>query len=559
MEPDPRPLEDRLVEIYHAGLPFRPMIEAVLAELGTSLGWQAAVLWVPDHHHRALVCAGAWGEGPRQARFVAETEQAAFAVGEGMVGRCWRTGRPLWVDDVSREHGFLRRRLVLDSGLQAVCMTPVLDEAGAALGVLELLGVGGGNEERSQLELAGAALSDLADLLATNLEAERTRRQQSRLELALRAGRMGTWEWDRRTGQVVWSPTMERIFGYEPGAFDSSYERYLSHLHPEERAETIAQISEAMERCHEHHVVHRIVRTDGGIRWIEGHGRPVVDDDGRAVGMTGVAMDVTEREDLLADLAHQVRLTEEALTERSEVADLLARSLLPDELPTVDAIELASAFRPGAEIVGGDFYHAFCDDEDLWVVLGDVCGKGAPAASLTGLTRYAIRGMVAAEVLDPAEILRRLNAVILSEDHDRRFVTLVVARVVVTDGRVVVTLARGGHPLPVLRTADGATAFLARRPGALVGALADVVHESQQIELSPGDALVLYTDGVTEASDGSEMFGDERLLATVAGTGSSARAVCEDLLHAVARFDDGRSPDDVAVLVLRVRDLPWSS
>lgn len=540
----------RLLAIYRAGLPFADTGAAVLATLVDGEAWRAAALWVPDVHERAMVGVATWVSDPRYQPFGDTTRGAALAVEASTVGRSWRRGEAIWIDDVRASDGFLRKDLLLEHGLSTVYFVPV-EHDGHVLGVLEFLGSLTDGDRLRRLEMSREALDGLAGLLHTHIAGEQLRRQQDRLELALQAGHMGTWEWDRRTGHVIWSTTLEEMYGFEPGGFPGTYEAYQSRLHPDDRVELSEQLRDTIEHPRDHHVLHRILLPNGTVRWIEGHARPLLDGDGRLVGLTGVSTDVTEREHLLAGLTEQVQLTQKALADRVRIADALQRSLRPDRLPDVDGLDVATCFRPGEEIVGGDFYDGFRQGDDWYFCLGDVCGHGPEAAAQTGLTRHALRGLVAAGVSGPATILGELNEILLGSSTDE-YVSLVLAHVTLTTP-VTVTLCRAGHPLPVVRPTAGPPRLLELAHGGLLGVEPEVKLTDQTLTLASGEALVLYTDGVTEARRDGELLGEARLLDAIAAGPVGAGGIVHHVLDAVQRFEAPPPTDDLAILAIVAR------
>jgi PAS domain S-box-containing protein len=129
-----------------------------------------------------------------------------------------------------------------------------------------------------------------------------------RLHVALEAGRMGAWEWNVRTGQVSWSPTLERIHGLAVGSFDGTFEAYQSDIHPEDKERVLNIIKESMHGQRAHHLEYRIIRPDGETRWLEAHGRLFTDTEDKPLRMMGVCMDVTARKQ---DELETQRLAEE--------------------------------------------------------------------------------------------------------------------------------------------------------------------------------------------------------------------------------------------------------
>jgi serine phosphatase RsbU (regulator of sigma subunit) len=259
---------------------------------------------------------------------------------------------------------------------------------------------------------------------------------------------------------------------------------------------------------------------------------------------------------LLGELARIASLAiENARLEERErhIARTLQGSLLPPSLPEIPGMEAAARYLPGGEgtAVGGDLYDLFPVDDQWAMVVGDVCGKGAEAAALTAMLRYTVR----AEVVhhgSPGEVLGLLNAAILRQYHDVRFCTVLHGRLQIGAGGAHLTMASGGHPQPLLLRAGGAVETV-DCGGPLLGVIRDVEHPDVTVELRPGDALVGYTDGVTEGRGTEGLFGDERLAEVLAGcAGADAGTIAERITAAALAFQGGRAQDDLAVLVLRV-------
>ena len=236
-----------------------------------------------------------------------------------------------------------------------------------------------------------------------------------------------------------------------------------------------------------------------------------------------------------------------------ELARALQTSLLPPRLPVVPGLDLGARYHPalaGLE-VGGDFYDVFDTGGDWAVVIGDVCGKGPEAAALTALARYTIRS-VAMDLRHPAQVLRKLNDTLLHHQLDERFCTVVYGRVVPSAGGMRVTVCRGGHPPPIVLRSTGELEPMGP-DGGLIGLFPEIRLWEETAQLSPGDSLVFYTDGVTEAARGREQFGDQRLDDVLrACAGLTAPEVAENIEAAVIDFGGPSPRDDIAVLVLHV-------
>jgi len=267
----------------------------------------------------------------------------------------------------------------------------------------------------------------------------------------------------------------------------------------------------------------------------------------------GIAIDNSR---LLTALERELSARSRILEERDRVARVLQASLLPPTLPDIPGVAVGAVYQGGQTSVGGDFYDVFpLADDDWFVVLGDVCGKGPIAAARTALARHSVRtGAVLRR--RPAQALDVLNRALLmdeSEDQRSRFVSAIAMRLRLggADGVVEVDAATGGHHAPMIRRADGTIERLPVR-GTLLGVFDEVTLGEASTLLAPGDRVVLYTDGVIEArtTDG-EVFGDDRLADLVAEAGAGCpQELAERIRDAAVAFSGTGSVDDIAVVVL---------
>jgi PAS domain S-box-containing protein len=239
---------------------------------------------------------------------------------------------------------------------------------------------------------------------------------------------------------------------------------------------------------------------------------------------------------------------------RSQIATTLQRSLLPPRLPVVPGVTIAARFRAAGETsdVGGDFYDLFGVGDAWMVIVGDVTGKGPGAATITSLARYTMRTAAMYE-RSPGAVLGRLNSALGADPERRPICTAVCARLEpAEDGTLRVTLACGGHPPPFLITAAGGAETVGT-PGPLLGAFDGGRWEERHLVVGVGDALVFYTDGVTDTrGEDGELFGHDRLSELLDGAAAlDADEVASRIDEALRDFERGQQRDDVALLVLR--------
>ncbi|MGV3720337.1 MAG: SpoIIE family protein phosphatase, partial [Actinomycetota bacterium] len=235
----------------------------------------------------------------------------------------------------------------------------------------------------------------------------------------------------------------------------------------------------------------------------------------------------------------------------------LQQSLLPAALPEAPGVEWAACYRPAGEglEVGGDFYDVFpaAGDGGVAVVIGDVSGKGVGAATVTALTRHTARAVTMYDVV-PSHVLSQLNHAIIQQGQGL-FVTAIFAYLEPADDATAgrkLTFACGGHLPPLLLRPTGVVEDLGL-PGMLLGFFPDPRFPDCETRLLPGDLVLFYTDGVTEARRQRELYGEERLAALLASCrGLAPRQVVERIEQAALDFQDGRAQDDIAILALRI-------
>jgi sigma-B regulation protein RsbU (phosphoserine phosphatase) len=297
-------------------------------------------------------------------------------------------------------------------------------------------------------------------------------------------------------------------------------------------------------------------------------GFPVRDPHGNVVGALCVADDLPRHwsageVEVLETLAH-VASREVALqaalqhsAERAELAETLQESLLPPRLPEIPGLHVAARYvagGTGAEVLG-DFYDIFPSVRGSWgMVVGDVCGKGAPAAKSTALARYTLRAE-AHRHGRPSLILTALNQALLDwPTDDPRFLTAIYATARPALAGASVQISSAGHPLALVRRASGRVHTFGR-PGTLLGLLPDPELRDSQTSLRRGDSLVMFTDGVTEARSQTDrnLYGYDRLHDVIAGLGDMpAGHMADAIQQAVLAFSGREISDDTVTLVLKV-------
>jgi PAS domain S-box-containing protein len=233
-----------------------------------------------------------------------------------------------------------------------------------------------------------------------------------------------------------------------------------------------------------------------------------------------------------------------------DLARTLQRSLLPHELPSIPGVRVSGRYRAAAQgqEVGGDFYDVFSISGDRWgVAIGDVCGKGPEAASLTSRVRYTLRALAEP---DAAGALRRLNERVMRDSPSlpEELVTVLFAAAWRSGDDLAVEFASAGHPPPLVLRREGSVEW-PRVSGPLIGLTPAPRYRSAHVRLGRGDAVLLYTDGLTDAGAPERILDESDLVELLRGSaGRRGDDLTEFLEREVTGGGDPR--DDIAMLVL---------
>jgi sigma-B regulation protein RsbU (phosphoserine phosphatase) len=298
----------RLEHLIAADRPVREVFSAAVEPVGTAFGWSVGVLWAFDPWLERLMAMHVWERTPgAHPHYIDATRRARFLIGEGFSAEMWHTRRPAWLSDLAGEPDFHRAAAAAADGLHTGIFVPIVAATGM-IGILELV-----DERRRGVDTeVDRGLRTIADEVGRHL-AERLRReteaiQRERLQLAMSAGRMGMWTFHIPTGQVTWDRTLEEVHGIPAGSFGGTFEAFASMIHSDDRESALATIEDAVAERRSFDISYRAIGADEAIRWIQGSGAPLFDQDGEMQVMTGIGLDVTD-EVLDRDLLHRRAIT----------------------------------------------------------------------------------------------------------------------------------------------------------------------------------------------------------------------------------------------------------
>ncbi len=399
------------------------------------------------------------------------------------------------------------------------------------------------------------AARELKARVRANLELDRARRTREKLERsqalldqAQRLARLGSWEVDLRNGSVRSSEELRRIVGLTAGQIaELGFPRVVeATVHPEDRATVIDTITRAAPDEDIRYEV-RVLHPDGREAIVSVHAEVVeADDSGSPMLLRGSLQDITERRAADEALARAAADAEAASREHA-IADALQRSLLPQQSFDLEHLEVATYYRAGVEgtQVGGDWYDVIeLGGGRTALVVGDVMGRGVQAAAVMGQLRAAVRAYARLD-LPPADLLEFLDGIVRDLGPDQ-IVTCLYA--VFDPADRTLRFANAGHLPPIIvGPVDGATVLAETDDPPLGVGLYNLRQE--EVILSPGATVVLYTDGLVERRGDDLEAGIESLRHLSAQLSGPLADAPETLVR--GRLPQGPD-DDVAVLVARV-------
>lgn len=380
------------------------------------------------------------------------------------------------------------------------------------------------------------------------------RRTQTALRAIIQASPLPivTLDW---SGHIRgWNPAARRAFGWQSP-------QMLGRLLPLADDEDPTLLAERVcTRGVIHGLETRIASGDYHVIDLSLSAAPLPDASGRTTGILIIAEDITERNRVLNALRAAQEETRQALGRERRIAERFQAALLPDQCAAVPGYAIAHTYRPALieADVGGDFYNIFpMDDRYLCLVIGDVGGKGLDAAVIGARMQHGISALALHERGHPEIILDGIQQTFAAAGDPDRLATLFLAFLDRETGRL--TYASAGHePALVWRAREQRVEQLTTHGSALIPA-ANGPYDSRETVLTPGDILVLYTDGLVDPHrpGDPDLFGVERVAATLAAhSAEGPSTILNTLYDAAAAHSAGNLRDDIALMAIRRLDDP---
>ena len=539
-----RAAEVELVRILAEAATLQDAGERLLRLIAERFDWAAGTLWLADDDRRLLRWAQDWGpDDPAIRAFLDVGRRLTFAPGAGVPGEVWASGTAAWLESLDDDERFLRTEVAARAGLASAVALPVLAPAGV-IGVLEFVGRSRRPPEPALLEQLGTVGRQVGQYVGRWHAERRLRTVEERASAVMQAALDCIVCMDERGVVVDFNPAAEETFGFRR---EDALGRELAELiippdlRAAHRSALVRHLATGEARILNRRLELTGMRSDGSLFPVELTVTRIAGADGAAPMFAGFVRDITERRRSREELTR-------LLEREHETARTLQLALLPDALPDVPGHELAVRYLPGTQgsVAGGDWYDAFAlPDGRFGVVIGDIVGRGIPAAATMGRLRNALRAY-AIDGDPPGEVLARVHR--LSDAfEDLPFATLLylVLDASTGEGR----FASAGHLPPLLVPRGGEAAYVPLRPGPPLGAPVAGGWPEARLTLDPGALLVLYTDGLVEEPGRPLTEGLLELARAAGRQAGDIEALTDGILADVA--GGLTRPDDIALVTLR--------
>ena len=399
---------------------------------------------------------------------------------------------------------------------------PIFDDTGNVVQMIEYsLDITERKEAEARLKLQSAALESTANgIVITDLH--------------------GTIQWVNPAAASLTGYTPDEILGQNPRLFQSGRQDEVFY---EDMWGAITN-----GRAWHGELVNK--RRDGGLYNEEMTITPVTDDKGAILHFVAIMQDITVRK----RLERELKKANERMKGELDIGREIQMSMLPRIFPAFperDELAIHAVLHPARE-VGGDFYDFFfLDEHRLCFCIGDVAGKGVPAALFMAVTKTLVKSR-AMEDPSPASVLTHVNDELSHDNKTSTFVTLFLGILDSVSGEI--RYANAGHNPPYVVRENGSVEKLDQPHSVVAGAMEGITYEDGKVKLTPTDSILMYTDGVTEAMDiGGKLYSEERLAELlVSRRFESAEDIVHETTESVRHFADGaEQADDITVLAVR--------
>jgi ammonium transporter len=515
-------------------------------------GWQVGHCYLVDESSGKLVSSKIWhlDDAKRFAAFRQATEETEFESGVGLPGRVLASSEPEWLRNVTEKTSIPRAKLAEKTGVKGGAAFPVLvgDEVVA---VLEFFALDQVEPNDTVLEV----MASVGTQLGRVVERERSEAERFKTVVDYMPANVNVRDRDGRF--ILINRGYEEFHGVKN---DFARGKTLKEVAPHMMLNVALDVILARER----EVIENNVIVEGEYTYMrKGENRtvsdtkfPINDPSGEVTAVGGIQLDVTKlkrAEKKLHKAYEIIKDQKERMEDELNIGREIQMGMVPlvfPPFPDRNEFSIFAALEPARE-VGGDFYDFYFIDEDkLCVCIGDVSGKGVPAALFMAMAKTLIKSR-ANDDRSTASILTHVNEELSLDNKNSMFVTIFAAILNLRTGELVYTNA--GHNPPYIKRKDGTLQRLDEHHGPVIGAMDGIVYNEGRIAMESGDMLYLYTDGVTEAMNAKDrLFSEERLAKKLAAKSiREPKSSVTKMIDAVKAFaGDAEQADDITVLAL---------
>ena len=531
-----------------------------LEDICTFIGWPVGHCFMVEDETGELVTTKIWhlDDPDRFKTFREVTDAHRLKPGPGVAGHTLATGKPTWIVDVTQDPGFRRAKFARDIGVKAGFAFPVL-VGNDVVAVLEFFSTEAVERDETVLELMESIGTQLGRVV------ERTRSEAARFRSVIDNMPAMVHLRDLDGRFILINRKYEEFYGVKDESlrgktlYDANDQSEFDML-PERN---VIQDREVVER---NNVIERewVHSNNGSEHVLSDVKFPIVDLSGEIVAVGGIEIDITDRKHAAQKLEEAYQIIseqKERMEEELNIGREIQMSMLPlifPPFPDYTEFSIYAAVEPARE-VGGDFYDFFfLDEERFCVCIGDVSGKGVPAALFMAVTKTLIKSRATDDV-STASILTHVNTELSQDNKSCMFVTIFLGILNIRTGHL--TYSNAGHNPPYVMRVAGSLQRLDSRHGPVLGALAGMTYGEDATVLSTGDLLYLYTDGVTEEMNADDQLFSEKRLEDllISKEIPSVEAAVRDTISAVHSFQGAtEQSDDITVLALQFQADPAS-
>ena len=521
-------------------------------------GWSIGHCFMVDEAIKKLISTKIWhlDDEERYTDFREVTEKTELMSGAGLSGRVLASGEPNWIADVSEDKNFSRAAAAKDSGIKGGAAFPVL-VGDDVVAVLEFFSGEPKAPDETISEVMGAVGTQLGRVV------ERERSNAARFKSVVDNMPAHVHLRDRSGRFILVNRQYEEFYGVTN---DFVRGKTLHEINFAVRFDVAPDENVALDRqvIEEDRIIELEfdVTRDGELRNLSDVKFPIKDHSGEIIAVGGIELDITERKMAAAALQEAygiIKDQRDRMEDELNIGREIQMSMIPltfPPFPDHSEFSVFAALEPARE-VGGDFYdYYFIDEERFCFCIGDVSGKGVPAALFMAMAKTLIKSR-AADDRSTASILTHVNDELSVDNQSCMFVTIFAGILNIRTGELLYTNA--GHNPPYLKRKDGTLQRLDQRHGPVIGAVEGTAYAEGRDTMEPGDLLFLYTDGVTEAMDVEDrLFSENRLEQLLASmdTGDADKVV-DDTVVAVRAFEgEAEQADDITVLALAFHGSP---